>query len=163
MVDLEFTYRKVMTFNEVYYVPEIRKNLVSGGLNKFGFKSVFESDKFVLSKGGAFVGKGYLYEGMFKLNLINKVAYSAYMLDSFSLWHIRLGHINTRRVHDMLVLNLVPKSANDMVDKCRICIQRRITKKHFPKTDRTSILLQLVHNDICDMYINPTGGGKSIS
>jgi hypothetical protein len=47
---------------------------------------------------------GYLYEGMFKLNLINMVAYSAYMLDSFSLWHIRLGHINTRIVHDRVML-----------------------------------------------------------
>jgi len=63
-------------------------------------------------------------------------------------------------VHNMSVLNLVPKSANDMVDKCIICIQRRITKKHFPKLDRSSILLQLVHNDICDMYINSTGGKK---
>jgi hypothetical protein len=43
----------------------------------------------VLIKGGAFVGKGYLFEGMLKLNLINKVDNSAYMIDSISLCHNR--------------------------------------------------------------------------
>jgi hypothetical protein len=84
-VNLEFTSGNVLTLIDVYYVPEIRKNLVSGGLlNKFGFKCVFESDQFVLTKRGTFVGKGYLSEGVFKLNLVNKVNVSAYMIDSIS-------------------------------------------------------------------------------
>ncbi|GKA03463.1 zinc finger, CCHC-type containing protein [Tanacetum coccineum] len=50
--------------------PYVHKNLVSGSLlNKFGFKLVFESDKFILSKDGKFVGKGYHTGGMFKLNI----------------------------------------------------------------------------------------------
>jgi hypothetical protein len=73
-VNLEFTYGNVLTLTDVYYIPKIRKNLVSGGLlNKFGFKCVFDSDQFMLTKGGIFVGKGYLFEGIFKLNLVNKV------------------------------------------------------------------------------------------
>lgn len=126
-MNLEFTYGKVKTLNDVYYVPKIRKNLVFGDLNKFGFKSIFESDKFVLTKRDTFVGKCYLYEKMFKLNLINKVVNSSYMLVSFSLWHNRLSHIKTRRMYDMVVLNLVHKFANDLVDKCRICMQTKIT------------------------------------
>ena len=47
------------------YVPEIRKNLVSGSLlNSHGFRLVFESDKFFLSKSGMYVGKGYMSGGM---------------------------------------------------------------------------------------------------
>ncbi|KAG8500112.1 hypothetical protein CXB51_004144 [Gossypium anomalum] len=58
-IELQFTFGKVLTLNDVYYVPEVRKNLVSESLlNKFGFKLVFEADKFILSKGGIFVGKG---------------------------------------------------------------------------------------------------------
>jgi hypothetical protein len=50
-VNLEFTSGKVLSLNDVYFVPEIMKNLVFGGLlNKFGFKAVFESDQFVLTK-----------------------------------------------------------------------------------------------------------------
>ncbi|GJR00261.1 hypothetical protein Tco_0523245 [Tanacetum coccineum] len=60
--------------SNVFHVLEVRKNLMSGSiLNKFGFKLVFESHKFNLSKGGKFVGKGYFSGGMFKLNIDNVV------------------------------------------------------------------------------------------
>ncbi|GJR53572.1 retrovirus-related pol polyprotein from transposon TNT 1-94 [Tanacetum coccineum] len=50
-VVLKMTSEKELKLTNVLYVPEIRKNLVSGWLlNKFGFHLVFESDKFVLSK-----------------------------------------------------------------------------------------------------------------
>ncbi|GJR03413.1 zinc finger, CCHC-type containing protein [Tanacetum coccineum] len=63
-----------LTLNKVFHVPDVRKNLMSGSiLNKFGFKLVFEYDKFILSKSRKFVGKGYLSGGMFKLNIDNVV------------------------------------------------------------------------------------------
>nr|GEX99302.1 hypothetical protein [Tanacetum cinerariifolium] len=69
-IDLVFTSGNTLTLNDVLHVPYVRNNLVSGSLlNKFGFKLVFESDKFILSKGGKFVGKGYHTGGMFKLNI----------------------------------------------------------------------------------------------
>jgi hypothetical protein len=37
----------------------------------------------------------------------------------------------------MTILNLIPKSINDMFDKCRICMQTKITIKPFPKNDRS--------------------------
>ncbi|GKA75222.1 pol polyprotein [Tanacetum coccineum] len=47
-VILKMTSEKELKLTNVLYVPEIRKNLVSGWLlNKFGFRLVFESDKFV--------------------------------------------------------------------------------------------------------------------
>ena len=52
-----------------------------GLLSKFGFKCVFELEQFVLTKRDAFVGKGYLFETIFKLNLVNKVDNSTYMID----------------------------------------------------------------------------------
>ncbi|GJS80735.1 retrovirus-related pol polyprotein from transposon TNT 1-94 [Tanacetum coccineum] len=59
------TSRKSSKLTNVLYVPEIRKNLMSGWLlNKFGFRLVFESDKFVLSKNQVYVGKGYAVDAM---------------------------------------------------------------------------------------------------
>ena len=62
---------------------------------------VFESNKVVLSKNGMYIGKGYVNDGLFKLNVItlkptinNKVTFSAYLLESSNLWHGRLGHVN---------------------------------------------------------------------
>ena len=54
---------------------------------------VFESDKVILSKSGMFVGKGYVCNGLFKLNVMtvkpktmNKASTSsAYLLESSSL------------------------------------------------------------------------------
>ncbi|CAL2245916.1 unnamed protein product [Prunus armeniaca] len=68
-VFLKFTSGKELTFLDVLHVPEIRENLVSSPiLSNKGFKLVFESNKFVLTKGGMFIGKGYLADGLFKLN-----------------------------------------------------------------------------------------------
>ena len=87
------------------HVLEIRKNLVSGSLlSKKGFKLVFVSDNFILSKNGVYVGKGYMSNGLFKMNVVTVVppikninknsTSSAYMLESSNVWHGRLGHVN---------------------------------------------------------------------
>ena len=107
---LKFTSGKIVTLVDVLYVPEIRKNLVSGPLlSKKGFKLVFESDKFVLTKAGMYIGKGYLTDGMFKLNVIvsdaiNKNNASVYIADSFDIWHARLGYVNNKLIHRMIFL-----------------------------------------------------------
>jgi hypothetical protein len=50
----------------VQHVSSINKNLVIGSLLcRDGFKVVFESNKFVLSKCGQFIGKGYVCRGLF--------------------------------------------------------------------------------------------------
>ncbi|KAD5508374.1 hypothetical protein E3N88_16077 [Mikania micrantha] len=89
-VILKWTSGKELTLSNVLYVPEMHKSLVSRWfLNKHGFRLVFESDKFVLTKRGMFVGKGYAQNGMFKLNVIAKVGNmnenaptSAYLIES---------------------------------------------------------------------------------
>ena len=53
---------------------------------------MFESNEFVLSKSGMYVGKGYVNDGMWKLNVMtiiksnmNKVITSTYMHESSNL------------------------------------------------------------------------------
>ena len=97
---LKMTSGKTLTLKNVLHVPEIRKNLVSTSLLvKNGFKVVFVSDKVVISKNDMYVGKGYLSDGLFKLNVMtinnNKNNdSSAYLLESDNLWHARLRHVN---------------------------------------------------------------------
>ena len=55
----------------------------------------------VISKNQMFLGKGYLNEGLLKLNIIvvyniNKNFASVYLLDSNDLWHARSGHVITK-------------------------------------------------------------------
>ena len=69
---LKMTSGKNLTLKNVLYVPDIRKNLVSGSLlSKHGFRIIIESDKVILSKSSMFVGKGYATDGLFKLNVMS--------------------------------------------------------------------------------------------
>ena len=77
---------KVVTLNRISYIPELRKNLVSIlVLTKNGFKCIFVFDKVVVSKNDMYIGKGYLSDGLFKLNVIavdmNKDSASLYLLE----------------------------------------------------------------------------------
>ena len=44
--------------------------------------------------------------------------------------------------------------------KCEICIQAKMTKKPFSKLDRNSIMLELVHSDVCELNSVLTRWGK---
>ena len=111
-IDLKFTYGCVLTLKDVFYTPFIRKDLMSSFLlNKTGFKQTMESDNYVITKNGVFVGKGYACDGMFKLNVENnKISTSSvYILSSINFWHARLCHINSRYVGIMSNLGLIPR------------------------------------------------------
>ena len=70
-VIFKMTFGNELTLRNVLYVPEIRKNLVSSLLlNSLGFQLKFESDKFLMSKSGMYVGKWYMSDGMWKLNVM---------------------------------------------------------------------------------------------
>ena len=101
-VELQFTSGKKLILINVLYVPEIRKNLVSANLLcKKGVKAVIESDNLILSKGGVFVGKGYSCDSMYKLSINKIITNSAYIVESSSLWHYRLAHLNYRSLKFM--------------------------------------------------------------
>ena len=161
-VELQFTSSKKILLVNVLHVPDIRKNLMSANvLNKKGFKVVLESDKLILSKNGMFVGKGYSCDGMFKLSIINnKMPSSAYIVElSLSLWHDRLAHISPRSLKFMAKQGLINYD-QDSMQTCEVCIQAKMTKKPFPKVERTTCILELVHTDICELNGILTRGGN---
>nr|GFC67152.1 Pol polyprotein [Tanacetum cinerariifolium] len=69
-VILKLTSGKDLVLSNVLHVPHISKNLISRPiLNNKGFKLMFELDKFIITKGDVYAGKGYLDEALFKLTL----------------------------------------------------------------------------------------------
>ena len=168
-VMLKFTFGKVVTLTDVLHVPEIRKNLVSVPiLSEKGFKLVFESNRFILTKAGMYVGKGYLAEGLFKLNVLvtntinnNKNTF-AYIVDSFVLWHPRLEHVNNRSIHRMVNLNLLPKFDVNIHNKCEVCTESKFARQSFKFVQERSIeLLSMIQSDLCDFKTIPSRGGKN--
>jgi hypothetical protein len=68
-VDLKLTSGKTLSLKKVQHVPGIIRNLITL-LCRDGHKLVFESNKFIVSKFGMFIGKGYDSGGLFHLLVI---------------------------------------------------------------------------------------------
>nr|GEX50535.1 Pol polyprotein [Tanacetum cinerariifolium] len=127
---------------------------------------VFESDKFVLSKNQIYVGKGYAMNGMFKLNVmvvkneINKMHYSAYLIESFNVWHGRLGHLNFNSMRRLIKFNSIPNFHIESKYKCETCVEAKLTRTSFKSVKRKTEPLDMVHTDMCDLKSLPTKGGN---
>ena len=113
-----------------------------------------------------YVGKGYLSDDLFKLNVIavdmNKDFASSYLLESKCLWHERLGHVNNKTLRKLINLNILPKFECNK-SKCQICVESKYVKHSYKSVERNSNPLELIHTDICDMKSTPSRGGKNIS
>ena len=168
-VTLKMTSEKNLTLNNVLYVPEIRKNLVSSSLlNKHGFRMVFEANKVVVSKSGMFVGKGYVSNGIFKLNemivktkIMKKTNASfVYVLKSSNLWHGRLGHVNYGSLKRLINLNHIPTFQIDIKHKYETCVEAKITRLYFQTIEKDTKPLDMIHSDICDLKFATMRGGN---
>ena len=99
---LKLTSDKTLALSDVLHVPSIRVNLIYVAfLSKVGVKVSFESDKIVMTKKQCFCGEGILWSKLFVLNIyevINESESSAYIVDSYDIWHARLGHVNSSYV-----------------------------------------------------------------
>ena len=88
---------------------------------------------------------------MYKLSIINKeVSGCAYFVDSSYLWHARLGHLNFKYLKFMSKYGMISYK-HDEEKKCEICIQAKMIKKPFSKSNRNSIMLKLVHSNVCEL------------
>nr|GEV36325.1 zinc finger, CCHC-type [Tanacetum cinerariifolium] len=163
-VDLRFSSRKVVSLLNVLHVPNVRKNLVSSSvLNNCGYKQVIESNKFIISKHGVFVGFGYLRNHMFRLNIVSDNICLAFMstskLNDSILWHARLGHVHFKRMQDMSKDGLI-LSINMDTEKCKTFMLNKITKKPFQNVKRKTKVFELIHSDLCDLHATPSLGRK---
>ncbi|KAK9033709.1 hypothetical protein V6N11_049894 [Hibiscus sabdariffa] len=169
-VILKMTSGKELKLQNVLYVPDIRKNLVSGTLlSVHDFRMVFESQKLIMSKGGMHVGRGYVFNGMWKLNAIsvksknmnkNASSSSVYMIESLNLWHGRLRHVNYDALRRLINLEHIPKFHIDNNNKCETCVEVKSTRSSFQTIERITEPLDLIHSDVCDLKFAQTRGGN---
>ena len=139
-------------------------------LSKKGFKLIFVSDNFILTKNGMYVGKGYMSNGLFKMNVMtivppikninNKNTSSAYMLESSNVWHGRLGHVNYDTLHILINMECLPKFKLDPNHKCEICVESKLTRTPLQSIERSGERLELIHSDIYYLKFIQTRGGK---
>ena len=104
---LLFTLRNLLVFRDVYYAPEISRNLVWGPvLNWLAYKLVLKADRCIISKDNLFLGCAYLYNRLLKLSLdFNKdviwnisLDLSNKNVDLHYMWHVWLWHMNFYKI-----------------------------------------------------------------
>ncbi|GJV68231.1 zinc finger, CCHC-type containing protein [Tanacetum coccineum] len=92
------------------------------------------------------------------LNVVNDNIGSAFMstseLNDSILWHARLGHVYFKRMQDMSKDGLIPAFDMD-TKKCKTYMLTKITKKPFQNVKRETKVLELIHNDLCDLHDTP--------
>jgi hypothetical protein len=170
-VDLKLTSRKTLSLKNVQHVPGINRNLISGSLLCHdGFKLVFESNKFIVSKFGLFTSKGYVCGGLFRLSVVedcnkflNLTSYlnSEYNDGEATVWHSQLCHINFDCIIHLSKLHLIPKIPIVRRSKCHTCVQAKQSCKPFKSVEEKNLApLELIHSDLCEMNEILTRGGR---
>ncbi|GKC08734.1 zinc finger, CCHC-type containing protein [Tanacetum coccineum] len=75
------------------------------------------------------------------------------------LWHARLGHVHYKRMLEMSKNDLIP-AIDENPKKCTTCMLTKITRKPFQSIPRKSVILELIHSDLCDFHATPSLGNK---
>ena len=71
----------------------------------------------------------------------------------------RLGHLNCKCLIFFSKHGMISYKHDDE-KKCEICIQAKMTEKPFSKSNRNSIMLKLLHSDVCELNGVLTRWGK---
>jgi hypothetical protein len=141
-IDLKLTSRKIVQLKNMQHVSSINKNIVSGSLLcRDGFKVVLESNKFVVSKCGQFIGKGFVCGGLFRFSVsdccnksMNNICDGINDSDA-SIWHSRLCHLNFGSMSRLSILNLILNLSIVKGSKCQSCVQSKHSQKPHKATE----------------------------
>jgi len=131
---LKFTSGKTLYLSNVLFVPSIRRNLISSTLlNIVNIKIMQETCKVVIMRNGDSVGKGYRSGWLLILNPTaqanNEIAAnSAYITESFDLWHGRLGHFNFSSLQRLRNIRLIPNVNTENCSKYPVYVEAKFAK-----------------------------------
>lgn len=145
-------------FREVYYIPNLRNNIISlGQLAENENKVVLNGDWLWIydEQGRLLMRVKRSGNRLYKIELKNRD--STYLLtkadETSWLWHKRLGHVNFQALSFM--------SKNKMVEglpvitapkeNCSGCLMAKQVRKPFPTQSqyRANNILELIHGDLC--------------
>ena len=82
------------------------------------------------------------------------------MVDSYDVWHARLGHVSSGYIKKMQSLGLINNIDYSFLCKCQICATSKLTKKTYGLVSRETKLLELIHYVLRDLKQTMTRGGK---
>ncbi|KAK2979863.1 hypothetical protein RJ640_002776 [Escallonia rubra] len=156
--------------SNVYYVPEMKANILSmGQLLEKGY-DIHMKDKFLYlrnDRGSLIARVSMLSNRMFLMNIHHDApkCLKACFDNQSWLWHLRLGHLNFGGLKLLSTKNMVKGLPSiDQPDQlCKACLVEKQHRHSFPKESisRAKAPLELIHTDVCGP-IDPASLGKNI-
>ena len=173
LVELCFN-NKTLCLSDCLFVPDFKRNLVSVScLVEHGLTVQFNSSVSIKSN-NVFICSGLLINGLY---FLTPVSYSINAIENTDdeqfplskkrkvsnetyMWHLRLGHINSSRIHGLVKSGILNSLIFEPIPVCESCLEGKMTKRPFKaKGNRATIQLELVHTDVCGpMSVQARGG-----
>jgi hypothetical protein len=148
-----------ISFTDVLYVPEMKKNLISvSTLQDRGLEVIFrETEVMIHPRGSPYasgqvngVREGKLFRLLFQ-PLLALVASGNSSRQLCELWNQRMAHLHHGALGGLReVVTGVPQTNIEHQDVCRGCALSKFAKALFPNSDtRSAGILDLVHTNVC--------------
>jgi hypothetical protein len=158
----------------VYYVPELKNNLISiGQLIEKGVSVLIQNGecRCYHSKEGLFLQTKMSTNRMFAFHAtpMSQVStcFKTVLEDETHLWHCRYGHLNCKGLKTLQSKKMVTGLPEIRTPRklCKDCVKGKQQRKSIPKKSlwRATHKLQLVHSDICGPITPSSNSGKSVN
>ncbi|CAJ2652499.1 unnamed protein product [Trifolium pratense] len=159
----------IQSIKEVYYVPDLKTNILSlGQLTEKGY-SILIKDRILHLKDklGHLIAQVEMERNrMYKLNLrsVQEKCLQVNVEDKVSLWHLCFGHLHHTGLKRLAEKNMVHGLLDmDYEGKfCEECVLSKQTRTSFQKKAeyQAKHILELIHTDICGPITPESFSGK---
>ena len=177
VIHLSFGSDRILVLNNCLYVPSFRRNLISvSKLAMDGYNVCLDRNVSIMMN-KRIICSGTLQDNLYIINpsqpalqlqhrVLNNTSSTSNKrkepssLNQTYLWHLRLGHINLRRIQRLVVDGPLGSLAVEPFPVCESCLEGKMTNRPFKaKGNRAKEVLGLVHSDLCGpMNIQARGG-----
>lgn len=164
----------VLILRDVLLVPGFRRNLISVfKLRRDGFSVVFD-DVCVIKRNNEVICFGEVYDSLYIIKctyepplLLNSESNTNPRkrkrvdgLNQMQFWHLRLCHINPRRIQRLKSSGALGEFQSEPMPVCESCLEGKMVTRPFKaKGYRAKEPLELIHSDLCGpMSIQARGG-----
>lgn len=150
--------QKQITFSNVWYVPEMSKNLFSvlsaqDKIPDSKFISTAERCHFQVNNKNILTGSRVRNGGLYKLHLskVNQVCSISTNENILQLYHERFAHQNKRHVKGVIERELGIKITVDS-EICEGCVYGKHHRLKFGKRERATVPGEIIHADVCGPF-----------
>ena len=168
-LSLSFSNTSVLVLHDCLFVPDFRKNLISvSKLCNDSYLVSFNKTYVSIMKENEVVTCGTLVKNLYHIdcvviqvdNIEKSLKRKEPSINQTQLWHLRLGHINLKRIQRLVSCGPLATLTWEQLPLCQNCIQGKMTKRSFTtKGVRAQGFLDLIHSDVCGPFSVHARGG----